>query len=230
MARGPWLNPSTRSRRFAELDLDRAARRGYPEAVYCEGKTAEQVRAIAAAAARDQPPVTLFTRAATGARRGRAGELPDAVHDAAGPAAGLAADAAGTDRRAWWSCWPPAPPTCRSPGRRCSPRAIWAGTPSWSSTSGWPDCTGSWRRLELLRAARVDGGGRRDGRCAAQRRRRAGAAPVVARADVGGLRRGVRGAGGAAGHAQRLRTRASPWSTSTTVTARAIWPPRSPRP
>jgi NCAIR mutase (PurE)-related protein len=42
---------------LAELDLDRAARRGYPEAVYCEGKTPEQVRAIAAAV-----PGALFTR------------------------------------------------------------------------------------------------------------------------------------------------------------------------
>ena len=37
---------------LAELDLDRAARRGYPEAVLCEGKTAEQVARIAAALAR----------------------------------------------------------------------------------------------------------------------------------------------------------------------------------
>ena len=34
---------------FATLDFDRAQRRGYPEAVYCEGKTVEQVRTIAAA-------------------------------------------------------------------------------------------------------------------------------------------------------------------------------------
>ena len=31
----------------AELDLDRSARRGYPEAVYCEGKSDVQVREIA---------------------------------------------------------------------------------------------------------------------------------------------------------------------------------------
>jgi NCAIR mutase (PurE)-related protein len=33
---------------YAELDLGRAARRGYPEAVYCEGKSPEQVAGIAA--------------------------------------------------------------------------------------------------------------------------------------------------------------------------------------
>ena len=31
---------------FAHLDVDRARRRGYPEAIYCEGKTPEQVGAI----------------------------------------------------------------------------------------------------------------------------------------------------------------------------------------
>jgi NCAIR mutase (PurE)-related protein len=47
---------------FAELDHDRAKRRGYPEAIYCPGKTPAQV-AMIAAAVRDQPHVTLFTRA-----------------------------------------------------------------------------------------------------------------------------------------------------------------------
>ena len=32
---------------IAELDLGRASRRGYPEAVYAEGKSVEQLRAIA---------------------------------------------------------------------------------------------------------------------------------------------------------------------------------------
>ena len=39
---------------IATLDLDRVQRRGYPEAVYCEGKTVEQVRLIAATL-RDRP-------------------------------------------------------------------------------------------------------------------------------------------------------------------------------
>jgi NCAIR mutase (PurE)-related protein len=46
---------------IADLDLGRAERRGYPEAVYCEGKTVEQVRAIAEALRGEGGPV-LFTR------------------------------------------------------------------------------------------------------------------------------------------------------------------------
>jgi NCAIR mutase (PurE)-related protein len=46
---------------IAELDLGRADRRGYAEAVYCEGKSVEQVRAIAEALRADGGPV-LFTR------------------------------------------------------------------------------------------------------------------------------------------------------------------------
>ena len=45
-----WRPPAALSD-FADLDHDRAARRGYPEAVYCEGKTTEQVAAIAASIA-----------------------------------------------------------------------------------------------------------------------------------------------------------------------------------
>ena len=46
---------------IAQLDLDRQQRRGYPEAVFCEGKTADQVARIATALA-DQSQVSLFTR------------------------------------------------------------------------------------------------------------------------------------------------------------------------
>ena len=51
----------------AELDLQRTARTGYPEAVYCEGKTPDQVRAIAVAVrhvdqSEEPHHVTLFTR------------------------------------------------------------------------------------------------------------------------------------------------------------------------
>jgi NCAIR mutase (PurE)-related protein len=77
-----------------ELDLDRTARRGYPEAVYCAGKTAEQVAAIAAAVRARPDVVTLFTRADAGHADAVRRELPDAHHD---PDAGLLA-------------WPPAPP------------------------------------------------------------------------------------------------------------------------
>ncbi|MFE7331301.1 nickel pincer cofactor biosynthesis protein LarB [Streptomyces sp. NPDC057565] len=66
----------------AELDHDRTRRRGYPEAVYCEGKTAAQVAAIAAAV-RDKGsgPATLFTRAGGEHVKAVLAELPDAHYD-----------------------------------------------------------------------------------------------------------------------------------------------------
>ena len=79
---------------FANLDLGRAARRGYPEAVYCEGKTPEQVAAIAAAVRAHADVVTLFTRAGPAHAKAVLTELPDAHHDT--EAALLA--------------WPPVPP------------------------------------------------------------------------------------------------------------------------
>src|SRR5512133_981265 len=65
---------------FADLDHDRTRRRGYPEAVYCTGKTPEQVGMIATAV-RDQPHVTLFTRASKDHAAAILAELPDAFHD-----------------------------------------------------------------------------------------------------------------------------------------------------
>jgi pyridinium-3,5-biscarboxylic acid mononucleotide synthase len=80
---------------FADLDLDRAARRGYPEAVYCEGKTPAQVAGIAAAV-RGRPDVTtLFTRATDEHAAAVLRELTDARYY---PEARLLA-------------WPPEPPT-----------------------------------------------------------------------------------------------------------------------
>jgi NCAIR mutase (PurE)-related protein len=66
---------------FATLDLDRHARRGYPEAVYCAGKTTEQVAGIAAAVRARPDLVTLFTRADPAHARAVLKELPDAYHD-----------------------------------------------------------------------------------------------------------------------------------------------------
>jgi hypothetical protein len=81
----------------ADLDHDRFRRRGYPEAVYCEGKTPDQVR-IVARAVHDRPPgtggTTLFTRASAEHAQAVLAELPDAVHH---PEARLLA-------------WPPTPP------------------------------------------------------------------------------------------------------------------------
>ena len=81
----------------ATLDTDRAARRGYPEAVFCSGKTPAQVGLIAAAV-RDADPapsgVTLFTRADAEHAAAVLAELPDAAYD----------------EQARLLAWPPTPP------------------------------------------------------------------------------------------------------------------------
>ncbi|MEU4658720.1 nickel pincer cofactor biosynthesis protein LarB [Streptomyces sp. NPDC023723] len=87
-----WTPPAELAA-FARLDHDRALRRGYPEAVYCEGKTPQQVGAIAAAV-RARGAATLFTRAAADHAAAVLAELPDARHE---PEARLLA-------------WPPRPP------------------------------------------------------------------------------------------------------------------------
>ncbi len=79
---------------FANLNHNRTARRGYPEAIYCAGKTPEQIGMIAAAV-RDQPHVTLFTRASKQHAAAILAELPGVFHD---QQAGLLA-------------WPADPPT-----------------------------------------------------------------------------------------------------------------------
>ncbi|MGI3779659.1 MAG: nickel pincer cofactor biosynthesis protein LarB [Janthinobacterium lividum] len=66
---------------FAELDLGRQERRGYPEAVYCAGKTPEQVRLIAEAVAARPDVVTLFTRASQEHAAAVHAALPDAAWD-----------------------------------------------------------------------------------------------------------------------------------------------------
>jgi NCAIR mutase (PurE)-related protein len=68
---------------FATLDFDRTQRRGYPEAVYCEGKTVEQVRTIAAAIRDRSEMTTLFTRADPSHAKAILGVLPGAMHDPA---------------------------------------------------------------------------------------------------------------------------------------------------
>jgi NCAIR mutase (PurE)-related protein len=78
---------------IAQLDLGRLERRGYPEAVFCEGKTADQVARIAAALA-EQSQVSLFTRVREEHVRAIHDVLPDAAYDVA---ARLVA-------------WPPNPP------------------------------------------------------------------------------------------------------------------------
>ncbi len=65
---------------IASLDADRLQRRGFPEAVYCEGKTPAQVRAIATAL-RERSELALFTRAGPEHAAAVLDELPGAFHD-----------------------------------------------------------------------------------------------------------------------------------------------------
>jgi NCAIR mutase (PurE)-related protein len=79
---------------FADLDLERTARRGYPEAIYCAGKTPAQVAGIAATVRSRPDVITLFTRADDAHAAAVLGALPEAMHDTG---SGLLA-------------WPPTPP------------------------------------------------------------------------------------------------------------------------
>lgn len=93
---GPMAaDPGARSdARDFHLDLERNARRGYPEAVFCEGKTIEQVRLIArewAHRARDQQ--ALFTRCTAEQAAAVAQELPGAAYDPIARVAAWPADA-----------------------------------------------------------------------------------------------------------------------------------------
>ncbi len=90
--------PSAALREVAELDFDRAARRGYPEAVYCESKTPAQLRLIAGAV-RERSARTLFTRANADQAAAVLAELPDAGQDE-------------ESRLLWW----PAEPTAETGG------------------------------------------------------------------------------------------------------------------
>lgn len=75
-----WVPPPALAS-FAQLDHDRVARRGHGEAVFCEGKSPEQVAAIARAVGQ-RGAATLFTRASKAHARVILAELPDAaVHD-----------------------------------------------------------------------------------------------------------------------------------------------------
>lgn len=63
---------------MARLDIDRARRRGYPEAVYCEFKTPTQLSEIAAAVRGAEHPV-IFTRASEEQAEAILAELPSAL-------------------------------------------------------------------------------------------------------------------------------------------------------
>jgi NCAIR mutase (PurE)-related protein len=79
---------------IATLDFQRSDRRGYPEAVFCEGKTPEQLAVIAKAVGSHPEVVTLFTRADPSRAATILEQLPDAAYDVT----------------ARLLAWPPTPP------------------------------------------------------------------------------------------------------------------------
>lgn len=91
-----WSPPEA-IQRFVEFDDDRAQRRGYPEAVFCQGKSPEQVGLIAAqrrGQSGTSRPVTLFTRAEPAHAKAVVTSLPDVFYD----------------ETARMLAWPPEPP------------------------------------------------------------------------------------------------------------------------
>ncbi len=81
MAEHPDDQRTTGLEQIAELDLSRTARRGFPEAVYCAGKSIEQVAAIASALRDRTDIITLFTRANAEQAEAVLTELPEAFCD-----------------------------------------------------------------------------------------------------------------------------------------------------
>ena len=67
---------------FARVDHHRALRRGYPETIFCEGKSPEQTVAIAGRLA-EAGSLVLATRAEPATARALAARFPEAEHDEA---------------------------------------------------------------------------------------------------------------------------------------------------
>lgn len=65
---------------FARLDIDRRDRRGYPEAIYCEPKTVEQLTLIARHL-KQHPGPHLFTRISSEQAEAVLTEVPEASYD-----------------------------------------------------------------------------------------------------------------------------------------------------
>lgn len=128
-----WTAPQA----FTELDHDRTARRGYPEAIFCQGKTAEQLESIAAEV-RARAEVTLFTRVEPGQAATLARVLPGARHDSV----------------ARMVVWPPDPPA-PSGGRIV---VVTAGTTDLPvAQEAWTTATHLGRRCDLVADVGVAG-------------------------------------------------------------------------
>lgn len=73
--------PSFRELGFAKTEPGRGARQGFPEAIYCPGKTPEQIASIFESLSRGPGPV-IATRIEAGAAQRLTARFPKAVHHA----------------------------------------------------------------------------------------------------------------------------------------------------
>ena len=191
---------------------------GMPEVIFCAGKTADEVAAIAAHMA-ERGSAVLGTRCAPETFAAVRERLPRARYNERGrvfrsaepvPRAlrgRVAVVTAGTPTAAW-------------------PRRRWKRWPRWArpAESVFDVGVAGLHRLlahrdELGALRRADRRGRHGGGAGERRGGRHGQAHHR-RADERRLRRELRRAGGAARHAEQLRRRASRWSTSTTASGR----------
>ena len=190
---------------FATLDHHRGLRWGFPEVVFCQGKTPEQVAVICNRLAERSAQV-LATRATPAQYEAAAALTPDLQYHEPGTRH-LAGPRSGTQPQAGHR--PVRGRHQRPAGRRRSrtdrrpdgPRRH-AGDRRRRGRAAPADAA---RGDAAKRQRRHRGGGH--GRRAGQRAGRAGTLSGDRRADLGGLRREFRRAGGAAGHAQQLRDR-----------------------
>ena len=106
---------------FAKVDHHRALRHGMPEVVFAQGKTPEQVAAIAERLLEHSANV-LITRADRECAEAVDGKLPGGEYFPAFPARSGSGATAPCAARARWPWCAPEPATCRWPRRRASRR------------------------------------------------------------------------------------------------------------
>ena len=209
---------------FAKVDLHRRLRCGFPEVIFGQGKTAEQIEGILRVLLRHEQG-GLVTRVDAGDRRAPAAGLP---RGRAQPASAGPSGSAGPDD--------PGPKLGKvvvvTAGTSDLPVAEEARVTAeaWNCEVTLVADVGVAGLHRLLQPARRAGRGRRDrrgrrhGRGLAERRRRPGRLPGDRRADEHRLRGQLRRPGRAARDAQQLRLERGGRSTSTPASTAATSP------
>ncbi len=194
--------PRTADIGFARLDLDRAARTGTPEVVYAAGKTPAQTIACLAALLDGGASLAFATRVDEPTAAAVLERWPEALVDADGPG-GVRRRAARARGRGAGALGRHVRRPGRGGGRRDAGRPRGRLPPGRRRRCGRRAPGGRGRR----RPGRRGRGRRRrgHGRRAARGGRRADRPAGRGGADVGRLRRRVRGSGAAADHAHGVR-------------------------